>query len=285
GRVECRASEGLRRSRAWLVSIMLHGLVFFMLISVGTLEPTLPSLEVFTTEPERDAAALTPIARQARSGGRPKPRPAGLASSRPSSIQPAPPKAAAEPAISSSDRLAREYTSDERPQRADSAGDGREPVASALVPPLTLTPAKTLTAIESPSEAEPTGDDALAAKALQPSDKSVETAAVTAESAPAVSGGAAARPSVDGLAPDFAMAAPERQNAAPHRSPPPEPPTPPPSAIPDGPPPPSASRTNITAQATPAQTTNERSVGPTPDATGRAASRTSGSNAPIGVVI
>src|SRR5262249_31717765 len=61
--------------------------------------------------------------------------------------------------------------------------------------------------------------------------------------------------------------------------------TTPPSAMPDGAPTPSASRTNITAQATPAQTTNERSVGPTPDATGRAASRTSGSNAPIGVVI
>ena len=290
-RLEYRASQSRRRSCAWIVSVTLHSLVLGLLLSVGALEPALPVLEVFTTEPESDLATPAPIARQPRRVESAKPRPARTARSLPPSIQAATPKATTERAIPPSDRPVREYALAERPQDADSAGAGREPVAvaSAPVAPLTLTPAKTLTAIEPPSEAETVGDDALAAKTKQSSDGRVETAAVTAQSALAVPGPAVGPPPVEPRAPELAAKVPERQSASTALSSSPESPTESPTTapreVPDGALARSPSAPTVTAQPTPAQTTNERSARPAPEVTVRAASRTSGSDAPIRVVI
>jgi hypothetical protein len=182
-RLERRACQNRRRSGAWFVSIALHVLVLGLLASAGALEPGLPVLEVFTAEPERDPATPTPIAPQPPTVQSAKPRPARAARSMPPSIQPVAPKTSTEAAIPRVNAPVRERgASDNRPRDGDSAGHENVPLAlaSAPVSALTLTPAKTLTAIEPPSEAEPVHDGALMAKTNQPSDVIAEASAVPA---------------------------------------------------------------------------------------------------------
>jgi hypothetical protein len=179
-RRERRASQNRRRSGAWLVSIALHVLVLGLLVSAGALEPALPALEVFTTEPEPDPATPTPIAPPQQIVQPAKPRPARAARSMPPSIQPAAPKSSTEAAIPPANAPVREAASDDRPRDADSAGHENVALASTPVSALTLTPAKTLTAIEPPSEPDPVRDGTPMAKTNQPSDAIAEASAVPA---------------------------------------------------------------------------------------------------------
>jgi hypothetical protein len=274
-RLEHRASLSRRRSGAWLVSIALHGLALGLLLSIGSLEPALPALEVFTIEPEPGPAPPTQIARQPRTVESAKPRPVRAAHPTPPLNRPVAEKAAAEAAIPAVNAPARERASDE--QQRDENGTVRELVAlpSAPVAPLTLTPAKTLTAIEPPSEAELRRDDSLATKTKQSSDATAEPSAALAQSSPPV-----ARPAVVSLpvdAPERAAQAPERPSMSTAHLFSAESPTESPRTgtrdVPEA------------APALTAPTTNERSSRSAAETITRGASRSSGANAPIGVVI
>ena len=255
-RLERRACQNRRRSGAWLVSIALHVLVLGLLASAGALEPALPALEVFTTEPEPDPATPTPIAPPQQIVQPAKPRPARAARSMPPSIQPAAPKSSTEAAIPPANAPVREAASGDRPRDADSTGREHVTLASTPVSALTLTPAKTLTGIEPPSQTEP-ARDALVAKANQLSSGMAETTAAPAQSSPG-----AAQPTVVAVpvdAPPPLLPSGESPTESPRADTP---------ALSDAP-----RLLSPPAPAVAAQTTNERSVRPATEAMVRAASR------------
>jgi hypothetical protein len=281
-RLEHRARQSRRRSGACLASIALHGLALGLLLSIGGLEPALPALEVFTTEPEPDPAAQTPISRPLRTVESAKPRPARAARAIPPSNQPPAQKGSSEAAIRQVNAPARERASDERPRDEENAAREHVALASAPVAPVTLTPAKTLTDIEPPSEAELRRDDAPAAKTKQSSDGDAEMSAAPAQSSPLVAPRAVVSPPVD--PPERGAQASEQPNMSVAQLSPAEAPTESPTtttrdvtgAAPSGSP---------SAQAVTAPTTNERSAQSAAETVVRRASRSSGANAPIGVVI
>jgi hypothetical protein len=273
-RLEHRASLSRRRSGAWLVSIALHGLALGLLLSIGSLEPALPALEVFTTEPEPDPAPPTQVARQPQTVESAKPRPVRAARAMAPSNRPGAQKSSTEAAIPDV-APARERVSDEQPR--DENGTVREPVAlaSASVAPLTLTPAKPLTEIEPPSEAQLRRDDWLAAKTKYSSDAPAETSATPTQLSPSVARPAVVSRSAD--APEPAAQASERPSTSTAQLSSAESPTELPRA-----------GTRDVAEAAPAltaPTTNERSARPAAETMARVATRNSGANAPIGVVI